>query len=1213
MERPVCNWEMECGWDRWSAQFDDAPFGFHIVDAAGIVRAVNQTHCRLLERERGEMLGRPLAEFLAKGEPDSSANTVRFLKSSGGEAICEVHETPVTSLLGQVIATKAYLIDVTGREKASLDLRRREMLLREAGAIATFGGWEWNLETGQQVWSEESCRIAGWNAREPLTFAGLISLVHREDRPRAGEIQRAARQGGSFDIEFRLPQPAGKIRFCRVRGQTLETASGKTIRMPGTIQDVTEHKRVAAELLQTSQLLASEREILRMLTRGDSIEEILAAVCGKVELLLGDAFSSIDLVDTGRERLRTIAAPCLAEDPNSALLNPLIGPHNGSAAAAVYGKRTVIAEDVAEDPTWRDLGQAALAMGIRSSWSIPIRDRQRHILGALNIYCCQPRTPTPGEMRTLEASADLAGLAIERKNEEAALSRTMHRFEMLACHAPVGIYLADAKGRIEFVNDRMREWTGHSTESLRAHWRKCLHPGDYHRVRREWVRALRSGTEFVSEFRMVGPFDQTIWVAGRAVPMVSEAGQITGYLGSISDIGPRIEMESKLRAEQARFELAVHGTTDGIWDWDLVRESFYFSPRFLELLGLRFEEGQAPGSIDFLLDRVHPADDNLVREALDDHFAGRGHFDVECRIRTKDGAYRWFLLRGLAVYNEAGAPDRMAGSIADITERKLADQQLRQTVEDLKEARRRAEQAAKAKSEFLAHMSHEIRTPMHGVLGMTGLLLETGLTTEQREYAETVRHSADSLLTVLNDILDFSKIEAGKLQVESIPFEIEPLVSDVVSLLGSKAREKGIDLLMQLAPEVPSIVTGDPARLRQILLNLVGNAVKFTERGFVRVGVDPARSLSPGVPGGIRISVRDTGIGIPSDRQSILFQEFSQADTSTTRRFGGTGLGLAICQRLAQLMGGSVDVESEAGHGSVFSVCLPLAAPLDGAVIPTIGQSLRIPALEGRRALVIAAHGEQRRVLASALRLGGLCTVEATSLNDAVAAALTGPPVELIVIDHSPETDPFETARTFRELPETAAAIQAVITLLRRRTDKNLFESSGIPLMLSKPVKPREMLSLIAVRFDTALSLTARRETGHCLDSQLNLKVLVAEDNQVNQKLARKVLEKLGCRVDLAVNGLEAIRNWKAGKYDLILMDCQMPELDGYEATIEIRRAEQASGARRTPILAMTASALDSDRERCLASGMDDFLSKPVQLAHLRQALERFAPQPCAP
>jgi PAS domain S-box-containing protein len=1132
---------------------------------------------------------------------------VRLLqyRAAGGERVTfEAYESPVRASMGQMVATRAFLMDVSSREQARRDLERRERLLQEAGEVASFGAWEWNLDSGEEVWSAETMRVANWTPDLPLTRRRLWNVVPPEDRGVVATVEQAVSRGGSFDVEFRVESPRGGERVCRLRGRMLEAGPGRPRRMAGTMQDVTEQRRVAGELLQTSQLLASEREILRMLTRGEAIEDILSAICAKVELLLPDAIAAIDVAAEDASALQTLAAPGLSGMGESPLSNARIGDGYGSAAAAVFQRRAVICEDTAADSCWRNRRDAILAIGIRSSWSTPIRGSQRAILGALSIYCRQPRTPNASQMRTLEAAAELAGLAIERRNRDAALARTMQRFELLACHAPVGIYLADSRGRVEFVNDKVLEWTGHTPETLTLHWRETIHPEDYRRVKREWVDALRRRAEFFSEFRMVGPAGRVIWIAGRTIPLVSEDGQVTGYLGTISDIGSRIEMENALRAERARFELAVNGTTDGIWDWDLERESFYFSPRFLELLGLSFAAGEEPGSIDFLLDRVHPADDNLVRGALDDHFAGRGHFDVECRIRAGRGAFRWFRLRGLAIYNDAGAPVRMAGSIADVTDRRLADQELRQMVEDLKAARRRAEQAAKVKSEFLAHMSHEIRTPMHGVLGMTGLLLETGLTAEQREYAETVRHSAESLLTVLNDILDFSKIEAGKLQVESIPFEIEPLVSDVVGLLGSKAREKGIDLITELAPDVPAQVVGDPARLRQILLNLVGNAVKFTERGFVRVGVDLAGGPEAGaVRNQLRVSVRDTGIGIPRDRQPVLFQEFSQADTSTTRRFGGTGLGLAICQRLAHLMGGSVEMESEVGQGSLFSVRLPLIPAEPGG--PTLGQQLFQPALAGRKALLICALAEQGRVLAATLRLGGLTAIAAATAAEARAAVAGGPPVDLVIADHSPDSDPFETVRLLRQTPETAGAVVGVVTLLRRRTDKNQFENAGIPLMLPKPLKPRDVLEMLAGQFDPAVR-TSRRSSAE-LDASLNLRVLVAEDNQVNQKLARRVLEKLGCHVDMAANGVEAVANWKAGAYDLILMDCQMPELDGYEATIEIRRAEQAAHSRRTPILAMTASALDSDRQKCLESGMDDFLSKPVQLSHLRQALERYS------
>lgn len=684
----------------------------------------------------------------------------------------------------------------------------------------------------------------------------------------------------------------------------------------------------------------------------------------------------------------------------------------------------------------------------------------------------------------------------------------------------------------------------------------------------------------------------------------------------------RQQAEERLRTSELRFRQAMETTTDGLWDWNLVTRHAYHSPAWVRMLGLEHHEIPLNNINDWRL-RVHPDDRSRFDEILDS--LGRpdapDHFVLEHRLQHRSGRWMWVSMRGRVVERSGdGTPLRVMGITQDLTERIQTEETLRRSAAELEaanaellKARDEALSAARAKAQFLAMMSHEIRTPMNGVIGMTSVLLETELTEEQRRLVETTKSSGEVALAIINDILDYSKIEAGKLELERIEFDLRLCLEEVTDLFSKQAYGKGLDLALVIEAGVPERVLGDPTRLRQVLLNLIGNAVKFTECGEVVVRVTQE------TPGGhtpdavtLRFVVQDTGVGIGRDDQRRLFQVFSQVDVSTTRKYGGTGLGLAIAKRLVELMGGTIDVQSEPGRGSRFWFDVPLfLAPTRTAEPPD-----RAVTLAGRHVLCVDHHRASRAALVGLLARSEMVPIEASCASEATAilrrAAEAGTPIPLVLMDlHLPDANGYELARVIKTDPALETTKLIALTAVGRQGEAREAREAGFAAYLHKPIRQAALmdcLRLVLGQENRDEASSAPIITRHTLkEAARRHKILLAEDNQVNQLVAVTMLQKLGYAVEVVSDGAQAVEAAQRGGYACVLMDCMMPNLDGYAATGFIRKAE--TGRPRVPIIALTANALPEDRQRCLDAGMDDFLTKPLRINQLAAVLDRWIPR----
>ncbi len=772
------------------------------------------------------------------------------------------------------------------------------------------------------------------------------------------------------------------------------------------------------------------------------------------------------------------------------------------------------------------------------------------------------------------------------------VERAEGRYRFLAEAIPQIVWTATADGLLDYMNARGTSYLGVPQETLLGtSWFDWIHPEDRERSLVIWRQALASGHPYEAEFRLKRASDATWrWHLARAVSLLSESGRILEWFGTCTDIEDQKQAEAKLRQQWHTFDTVLSNSPDFAFIFDLAGRITYANSAILTHWRKSFEDVRGKNFFDLGYTAARASRlQSHIQQVIDTRQPLRAQTD----LRGPGGEITYFDYIFSPVLDAQGRVEAVTCSTRDITEQNRAKQA--------------AEAANRAKSDFLANMSHEIRTPMNGIIGMTDLALDTDLTAEQREFMGVVKSSADSLLSLINDVLDFSKIEAGKLQFEAIDFLLRDTLEDTIKTLGFRARQKGLHLGCHILPDVPDGLEGDPTRLRQIVVNLVGNAIKFTAQGEVEVQVAVQEEAEDEVV--LHFAVKDTGVGIPLERQQVIFEAFAQADTSMTRHYGGTGLGLSISARLVELMGGRIWVESEVGRGSTFhfTVRLPMQKVPSRKYTPVDIEMLRdLPVL------IVDDNATSRRILQEMFVSWRMKPVLAAGGAEALTlfseANTRGTPFRLLVVEaQMPDVDGFALVESLKaDIPAAGLSI-VMLTSVGLRGDAARCRELGIAAYLNKPVKRSDLLQAIRAAFGSPApdGRNPSVVTIHSLrESRSRLSILLVEDNPVNETLALRMLQKRGHHVTVARNGRAALEALERHPPDLVLMDVQMPEMDGFEATAAIRQAE-GQNRKRLPIIAMTAHAMSGDKERCLAAGMDGYVSKPVRADHLFSVIEQ--------
>ncbi|MGQ0555655.1 MAG: response regulator [Nitrospiraceae bacterium] len=1098
----------------------------------------------------------------------------------------------------------------------------------------SIGLWDWNVITNRVVCSTSWKELFGYTQDEVGdSFEEWCALIHSDDRSNAQAALQQLVQGGNplCATAYRMRCKNGAYKWISAQGKIFSrTQDGAPLRILGTHTDITEQK-------QLERRLTLQHEVTDVLASVSGLDAAIAAILKPVCETLGWEEGLLWVVDESVQRLRCHSVwttPRITTNEYGTASREMTFAMGVGLPGRVWASaKPEWISDVTHD---RNFPRAALAeqAGFHAATAFPVKVAGR-IYAVLEFFHHEIMPTDRSLLTTFQAVADQLSQFCAREQAEERLRQTQFAMDQ----AMDAIYWVGPQAKILYANEAATLMVGYSREELigmtvhdlNPDFPASMWPGFWEETRRNKTMSFEANHR-AKDGRLV-PIDMR-------VSFLAYEGQ-EFHCAFVRDITERKHAEETFEQIMHRYKDLIESINGMVWEADATTTQFTFMSRQAEaILGYPVERWLS--SPTFWVDHIHPEDRNWAPQYCLEEVRKHLAHTFEYRMLAADGRIVW--IRDLAsVVVENGRVTKLRGIMEDITDRKLSEVKLTQAAQDLEQknrdlavARDKALEAVKIKTEFLATMSHEIRTPMNGVIGMTGLLLDTPLTAEQREYAETVRLSSEHLLDLINEILDFSKIEAGKLELEDVNFDLHTTVEDAIGLLEERANAKGLELTSLVQAGVPTLLHGDPGRLRQILVNLIGNAIKFTEQGEIVVTVTTSEKHERVTPASanarcqwFRIEVSDTGIGITPEQQAKLFQSFTQADGSTTRKYGGTGLGLAICKKLVELIGGRIGVDSTVGVGSLFWVTVPFHLQPEGAQQVSSHQV----ALKGRKILIVDDHATNRMVLEHYLS-GADVTCQSVENGELALRCLRGAktrrtPFDLAIVDlHMPGMNGLELARQIKSDHTISATRLVLLTSGGQRGDAQAAQEAGLDAYLTRPIRRALMFECLGAVLGITpgppgsvdpqpASIITQHTVAEAMMQSRPL-VLVVEDNPVNQKVAASMIEKLGYRVNVAANGREAVESLARIPYALVFMDCQMPEMDGFEATRVIRNQEaslQQVGGKppHLPIIALTANAMQEDKDRCQAVGMDDFVSKPVTSKSLATVLNRWLPHDQVP
>ncbi len=1164
---------------RYRRLFDSARDGILIVDFdTGKILDANQYLSNMLGYSHEEFLDKYLWEV--SPFKDTTLNKDAFaellekgyirhddfpLETSDGRSIA-VEVVSNSHLVCGVTFIQCNIRDITERKRTEEALRKNEALLKEAQRVAQIGHWELDLATGIFSWSDEIFHIFGLDPeRGEVSLADYRDLIHPEYLELLHDsVTRASTQGTPYDIELRLVRPDGSIRWLNAKGSPIRNVDGAIFRLFGIVQDITDRKEVETGLEKARKELAATK-ILE-----DEAREYAESIINTVREPLISLDHDLRVVTVSRSFYEFYKVK--PEETVGHLVYDLgnkqwdIPKLRELLETILPQKATFDNYEVEHD--FADIGRRTMLLNAR-----------------------QIQRGSGKERVILLAIEDTT----ERKKAEEALRQSETKYRMIFDNSPLGVVHFDAKGTITACNDRFVRIIGSSRENLIG--LNAIIDLNDKEIIASIKKALAGGMgHHEGEYASVTA-DKVTSVQCDFGPIIHWDGSVVGSIGIVEDISLRKRVEKALHESQTRLADAIDMAGLGMFELRFDANEVVLDDRVRWITGIPKQDEHR--AFQYWLEHLHSDDTERVMPVFNDLVDGRVDRALE--------EYRfWNEERGLVwVYHSVHIPERyvdgkairMRGVFQDITERKLIES-------ELKDAKQNAEAATVAKSEFLANMSHELRTPMTGIIGSLELALGTELTKEPARYLEAARVSADSLLYLINDILDFSKIEAGRFDLEIEEFRLRSCVADALTTVSVRAHEKGLELVSDIPSDAPDRVIGDKGRVRQILLNILGNAVKFTEKGEVVVRV---QMEGEGLAGErFQFAVSDTGIGIAPDEQTTIFNAFEQVSGSTSRGYGGTGLGLTICSRLVGMMGGSIGVESAVGFGSTFHFIIELGCPQRRY---ERSPDVELPGLKGMSVLIVDDNATTRAVLERHLSRPGMMVTSVGTGEDGLTeikrANEQGRPFDALLIDQvMPEMDGFGLADRIKRASQPCRS--PMILMASKTLASRSFEHTGFVDWIPKPIEEGELLSAVQaallVESERVLPEPPAAVAREVEDAQRMLHILLAEDNEINKLAFCAMLEKLGYSVSTARTGREAVLQFREQKFDVILMDVQMPEMDGLDATRAIREAEKSTG-NHVPIVALTAYAVKGDRERILEAGMDHYLTKPVTSAKLSKTI----------